>query len=263
MAPSTIVGELRRHPDFPSRFLAPRRAVQVWLPPGYGDRANRRRRYPVLYLHDGQNLFDGATSFIPGKEWRVDETCDRLIRAGRIEPLIVVGIANTGAERLAEYTPTRDPMYGGGKGDLYGRFLVEELNPFIDRTYRTKTGPADTGLGGSSLGGLISMHLGLKYPKVFGKLAVISPSVWWNGRTIVKSVDALPGPLPLKIWLDIGTEESRAALPDARRLRDALLAKGWQNEKSLRYFEEKGAAHNESAWAGRLEAVLTFLFPIR
>ena len=263
MEDGTIVGDLRVHADFPSRFLKPKRAVRVWIPPGYGERASRRRRYPVLYLHDGQNLFDGATSFLPGKEWRVDETCDRLIRAGRIEPLIVVGIDNAGAARMAEYTPSPDPRYpAGGQGDLYGRFLVEEMKPFVDRTYRTKTGPQDTGLGGSSLGGLISMHLGLKHPHVFGKLAVVSPSVWWDSRAIVTSVDALPGPLPQRIWLDIGTQESRDAVPDARRLRDALLAKGWQNEVSLRYFEDRGAAHNEVAWAGRMEAILTFLFGI-
>ena len=229
----------------------------MWLPPGY----NRRRRYPVLYLHDGQNLFDVPPRSLSGHEWQFDETADRLIREKKIEPLILVGIDNTEDDRLAEYTPTPDPKYGGGRGDLYGRFLVEELKPFIDHTYQTHRGPTNTGLGGSSLGGLISLHLGLKYPEVFGKLAVVSPSVWWNDRILVKTVDALPRPTRQKIWLDMGTEESAESIRDARRLRDALLARGWHHDDNLRYWEDRGARHTETAWAGRVENILRFLFP--
>jgi predicted alpha/beta superfamily hydrolase len=258
---STITGEVRRHDDFASRHLRPRRTVLVWLPPGYDAPGQRRKRYPVLYLHDGQNLFDGATSFIPGQEWGVDETADRLIRAGQIEPVLIVGIYNS-PDRILEYTPTRDRKNRGGGGDLYGKFLVEDLKPFIDRTYRTKKGPADTALGGSSLGGLISLYLGLKHPKTFGKLAILSPSVWWDGRAIVKTVEALPQKPKTKIWLDMGTRESEDGLNDARALRDALLQKSWTLGADLAYLEAEGAGHNEASWAARIEPILRFLFPI-
>ncbi len=257
---STITGEVRRHDDFASRHVRPRRNVLVWLPPGYDAPGTRRTRYPALYLHDGQNLFDGATSFIPGQEWGVDETADRLIRAGQIEPVIIVGIYNT-PDRIAEYTPTRDKKNRGGGGDSYGKFLAEDLKPFIDRTYRTKKGPTDTGLGGSSLGGLISLHVGLKHDKTFGKLAILSPSVWWDGRTIVKTVEALPRKPQTKIWLDMGTRESDDGLTDARALRDALLQKTWKLGEDLAYLEADGAGHNEASWAARVEPILRFLFP--
>jgi predicted alpha/beta superfamily hydrolase len=133
----TLTGEFRAHPKFHSKFLPADRDVLVYLPPGY-DR-DRSRRYPVLYMHDGQNLFDGSTSFIPGMEWRVDETAQALIESGAIEPLIIVGIYNTGNLRVDEYTPTADARYkAGGKAALYGRLIVEELKPFIDARYRTR-----------------------------------------------------------------------------------------------------------------------------
>ena len=157
----TLTGDIRFHHDFHSRFLAHDRDVIVYLPPGY--RKTKMKRYPVLYLQDGQNLFDGATSFIPGRDWGVDETAERLIKAGEIEPLIIVGIYNTGMDRLDEYTPTADDrLKKGGSADLYGRMLVDELKPFIDSSYRTNSGHEHTGLGGSSLGGLVSLYLGLK-----------------------------------------------------------------------------------------------------
>ena len=260
--PSTLTGEVRIHDKFHSRFLPSDRTVLVWLPPGYAE--HPRQRYPVLYLHDGQNLFDAATSFI-GQEWRADETARSLIDAGKIEPILLVGIYNTGVERINEYTPTPDPKgrYGGGKADLYGRLIVEELKPFIDRTYRTKRGAKDTGLGGSSLGGLVSLYLGLKYPKVFGKLAVLSPAAWWDDGMIVREVDRLPKKPPLKVWLDIGAAEGEETVKMTRRLRDALLHKGWKPGKDLSYVEAPGAQHNEAAWAGRLGDILLFLFPKR
>jgi predicted alpha/beta superfamily hydrolase len=258
----TLAGEFRTHAKFHSKFLSTDRDVLVYLPPGYvGD---EKHRYPVLYLHDGQNLFDGATSFIPGQEWRVDETAQALIHAHLIEPVIIVGIYNTGKERVEEYTPSADPKFKvGGKADLYGRLIVEELKPFIDSHYRTKTGAADTGLGGSSLGGLVTMYLGLRYPNVFGKLAVISPSVWWDNRRIVADVAALGPKMHARIWLDMGTDESANATSDARMLRDALVSKGWRVGRDLRYFEAEGAKHSEIAWALRVDPMLRFLFPKR
>lgn len=261
----TLTGEFRTHPRFHSRFLEHDRDVLVYLPPGYD--ADRKRRYPVFYLHDGQNLFDGATSFIPGQEWKADETAQMLIQAKKVEPVILVGIYNT-SERTAEYTPTKVAKYGGGLADAYGRMLVEELKPFIDRTYRTRTGPADAALGGSSLGGLVSLYLGLKYPRTFGKLAVISPSIWWDGRILVRDVLTRPvGPRP-RLWLDMGTREGdendrKENLDDARLLRDALTARGWRLGRDLAYRETEGAEHNERAWSARFPDILTFLFPNR
>src|SRR5436190_4704306 len=133
--PHTLTGDIRVHKSFHSGILNNDRDVLVYLPANY--ESNEKKRYPVLYLHDGQNLFDGATSFIPGQEWRVDETAQMLIQSGKIEPLIIVGVYNTGKDRVNEYTAAEDPKYKvGGKADLYGRFLIEELKLFIDATYR-------------------------------------------------------------------------------------------------------------------------------
>jgi predicted alpha/beta superfamily hydrolase len=257
--PHTLTGTFRTIEDFRSQFLPSARKVLVYLPPGY-DR-DTARRYPVLYLHDGQNLFDGATSFIPGKEWRVDETAERLIEAGAVEPLIIVGIYNTGEQRMAEYTPTPDPKYGGGQADLYGRLLVEELKPRIDAEYRTRPDAASTGLGGSSLGGLVSLYLGLKYPNVFGRLAIVSPSVWWSNRAMLKSVADLRSKSSQRSWVDIRTKEGKEATADTRRLRRALTAEGWRIGRDLGYLEARGAEHNETAWAARFGDVLRFLYP--
>lgn len=258
----TLTGDIRTHKNFHSRFLTPERDIIVYLPPGYEQ--EKKKRYAVLYLHDGQNLFDGATSYIPGMEWRVDETAQALIASGEIKPLIIVGVYNAGKDRVDEYTPTKDAKVGqGGKADLYGRMLVEELKPFIDAQYRTLRGPKETGLGGSSLGGLVSLYLGMKYPQVFGKLAVVSPSVWWDKRKIVGDVQALGRRPRLRIWMDIGTKEGDTpenATKDTRALRDALVFKGWKENSDLKYFEAEGAEHNEKAWSERVAAMLKFLF---
>jgi predicted alpha/beta superfamily hydrolase len=191
------------------------------------------------------------------------ETADALVQAGAIEPLIVVGIYNSGVKRIDDYTPVEDKRLGGGHADAYGRMLVEELKPFIDAQYRTLPGAENCGMGGSSLGGLVTLHLGLRYPTVFSRLAVMSPSVWWRNRTILNTVAALSSKPELRIWLDIGTKESTRAVPDARALRDVLIKKGWQLGEDLAYFEAVGAEHTESAWAQRAAPMLRFLFPAR
>ena len=264
--PHTLTGDIRLHKGFHSKILNNDRDVIVYLPAGYNTR--RKNHYPVFYMHDGQNLFDGATSFIPGQEWRVDETAQALIAAGKIEPLIIVGIYNTGKDRINEYTPAEDAKYKmGGKADLYGRMLIEELKSFIDKTYRTLRDAEHTGLGGSSLGGLVSLYIGLKYNKVFGRLAVVSPSVWFADKHIVRYVEALPKKPKVRIWLDIGTkeggnpDEAQKTVDGTRLLKETLLKKGWKLGKDLRYFEAEGAAHNEQAWAARTDQILSFLFP--
>ena len=252
-------GQLRLHPDFPSRHLGNSRTLIVFVPPGYDQ--SDARRYPVLYMHDGQNLFDPATAF-GGNEWELDATAFRLMEEGRVAPSIIVGVYNTGDARIDEYTPTRDRRHRrGGKGDLYGRFLVEEVKPFIDASYNTLPSVRSTALGGSSLGGLITMFLGLRYPTVYGKLAVMSPSVWWDRRAIIREVEKIRVPPKARIWLDAGTNEDTNVIPDARRLKDALVAKGWILERNLKYVEVEGGTHSEGAWAARVGDVLRFLFP--
>jgi predicted alpha/beta superfamily hydrolase len=233
----------------------------VYLPPGYDDQP--ARRYPVLYLHDGQNLFDGATSFIAGMDWHVGQTADHVIGTGTVEPLIIVGIYNTGKQRIREYTPTRVPRLGGGRADRYAKFLIEELKPFVENEYRTVSQAENTGIGGSSLGGLVSLYLGLKMPNVFGKLAALSPSVWWNQRVMHRfAAAAQVNPRP-RIWLDIGTKEGPRVVQDVEQFRDVLLKKGWRLGEDLHYERAEGAEHNEAAWARRVGPFLQFLYPAR
>ena len=253
-------GELRKHEQFRSRFLRNQRDLIVYTPPGYRDQPGRR--FPVLYLHDGQNLFDGATSFIPGQDWHVGQTADDCIQSGIVEPLIIVGMYNTKA-RIREYTPTHVPKLGGGRADRYAKFLLEEAKPFVDREYRTLNDSHQTGIGGSSLGGLVSLYLGLKHARTFGKIAALSPSVWWNQMVIhrfVLSTGIDPRP---RIWLDIGTREGPRIVNDVEKFRDALLEKGWQLERDLHYERVEGAEHNEAAWARRVGPFLQFLYPAR
>ena len=252
---------LIKHERFPSRFLRNKRDLIVYLPPGYD--AEPQRQFPVLYLHDGQNLFDGSTSFIPGMDWHVGQTADQFIQEGRVEPLIIVGIYNAGKQRLGEYTPTRAPKLGGGRANRYAKFLLEEVRPFVRSQYRSKQGAEDTGIGGSSLGGLVSLYLGLREPKTFGKIAALSPSVWWNERVILRFASTAPvQPFP-RIWLDIGTREGPRIGDDVERFRDILVHKGWQFERDLHYERIEGAEHNEAAWAARVAPFLQFLFPAR
>jgi enterochelin esterase-like enzyme len=244
---------------FSSRFLRNKRDLIVYLPPGYDQLP--ARPFPVLYLHDGQNLFDGSTSFIPGMDWHVGQTADYGINQGLIAPLVIVGIYNAGKQRLGEYTPTRVPRLGGGRANRYAKFLLEEVQPFVRKSYRVLDGPQNTGIGGSSLGGLVSLYLGLRMPEIFGRIAALSPSVWWNQRVILRFAAAAPtNPTP-RIWLDAGTREGGRTVEDVERFRDVLLSKGWQLGRDLHYQRVEGAEHNEAAWAARVGPFLQFLFP--
>ena len=264
MAKHTLTGNIKRHRGFRSKIFGNRRDVLVYLPRGYSRFS--RKRYPVLYLQDGQNVFDAATSFA-GVDWSVDETAQRLIRQSLIEPLIIVAIANTGEERIHEYAPTPGVIdtdaerkkRSKGLARAYGRFLIEELKPYIDRKYRTKHEAEFTGLGGSSLGGLLTLCLGLWFPNVFTRLMVMSPSVWWDDQVIVKMVEELHDKLPLKIWIDTGTNEP--GWERARALRNAFIEKGWRLDNNLTYAEIEGGDHSEAAWAVRVDPALRFLFP--
>jgi predicted alpha/beta superfamily hydrolase len=264
MAKHTLTGNIKRHRAFPSKILHNRRDVLVYLPPGY--RRFSRKDYPVLYLHDGQNVFDAATAFA-GVEWGVDETAERLIRKKLIEPLIIVAIANIGEDRIHEYAPTpgvidtraKRKKRSRGLARLYGHFLMDELKPYIDRKYRTKPGREFTALGGSSLGGLVTLAIGILYPHVFSRLIVMSPSIWWDDFAIYQLVESIERKPPLRIWLDTGTAER--GWEQARELCKRLIVKGWRLCDDLAYVEAKDADHSEAAWAKRVEPALRFLFP--
>ena len=261
LQPSSPSSSLPRYQTwhFHSAILPDDRVVSIYLPPQYDTEPDRR--FPVFYLHDGQNLIDPHTSYIPGRTWRADFAADQTNADGQAQPVILVGIANTGLRRMAEYTPTRDFRMGGGEGALYGRLLVEEVKPFIDRTFRTLPDAANTALGGSSLGGLISLFLGLKYPGTFGLLAVLSPSIWWDHRSILTFVQAAVPKPALRIWLDIGTGEGARHVRDTELLNRMLLSDGFRQDVDLKLLVVDGAVHDEDAWAARFPQVLAFLFP--
>lgn len=258
-------GDIDRLPALPSRHVDARE-VQVWLPPRYA--LQPQRRYPVLYLHDGQNVFDAQGA---GAEWQVDETAQRLVLAGAIEPMIIVAVASTG-RRFDQLTPVAARRGGaqssaassaasgtqvGGGAPRYASFLVEELKPIIDARYRTKREAQHTAVGGSSLGGLVTMWLLRHHAATFGAGLVVSPSVWWADEWILQDVAAMAADAPKpRVWLDIGSLEGDQMIAGARRLRDLLQTSGWP----LRYLEQPGAGHDELAWAARVEAMLKFLY---
>jgi predicted alpha/beta superfamily hydrolase len=249
-------GSLEHVRGFVSKTLGNARDLTIYLPAGYGERGEVR--YPVLYMQDGQNLFEPGRAFIPGQHWRLAEAADEAIGERKARPMIIVGIDNTGASRVDEYTPTRDPhKNAGGRAEDYAHFLLDELKPAIDSGYLTDA--ATNAVGGSSLGGLLALHLGLTRPDVFSAIAALSPSVWWDGRRILMTVDQFDASRGPRIWLDIGGREGREALEDARVLRSRLQAKGWNGD--LGYFEDRRGDHSERAWAKRARMMLEFLFP--
>jgi enterochelin esterase-like enzyme len=252
---------LHLHRAFHSRHLPDDRDVIVYVPPEY-DR-HPERKYPVLYLNDGQNLFDGRTSFIPGRTWQVREHADAAIVAGELEPLVIVGIYNTGDRRLAEYTHERDWQRGGGEASKYGLLLTEELMPFIAGRYRVRTDRHSTGLGGSSLGGLVTLYLGLRHAQTFGKLAVMSPSVWWNHKSILGYLNEHAPHVweRPRLWLDVGDHEGKRTVHDTEQLARRLRANGWVEGENLHFERVAGGTHDEASWAQRVRPMLGFLFP--
>jgi predicted alpha/beta superfamily hydrolase len=249
-------GTLEHMHAFESKIFDNAREVTIYLPPGYGDRSDTR--YPVLYMQDGQNLFEPERAFIPGQHWQLREAADDAIADRTARPMIIVGIDNTGAQRVDEYTPTRDvERKMGGRADDYARFLLEELRPVIDERYRTMSGVENTAIGGSSLGGLLALYAGLTHAATFGSICAMSPSVWWDRRMILGVIDQFRNARRPRIWLDIGGREGRNALDDARMLRDRLKSNGWREEH--RYFEDRRADHSERAWAKRARAMLEFV----
>ncbi|MEJ2614047.1 MAG: alpha/beta hydrolase-fold protein [Ignavibacteriaceae bacterium] len=336
---STISGHVEIIHNFESGKLESR-DIYVYLPPDYFGNDNH---YPVLYMHDGQNLFDVSAT---GQEWGLDEAAESLIHSGKIKPLIIVGIGNT-KNRINEYTPTRQiwhhvlqrqtppdaegalskftgtfvtesddsihfsadadtlfamipgsqswqkltaetdsvfylPQAGitfqfhqnmngivdrvnankppmGGDGNIYSDFLIKTLKPFIDQKFRTRPEKEWTALGGSSLGGLITLYIGLKHSEIFSQLFVLSPSVWWDNRQILKTVQTLKEPTNQRILLYAGTGEGEKRVKNLNMLKNKLIEKGWA-ESQIEYIVAPDAEHNERAWAEQAKNMLLFLF---
>jgi predicted alpha/beta superfamily hydrolase len=249
-------GRVERITDFKSAIFGNTREITIHLPAGYDDRVDRR--YPTLYAQDGQNLVDPHRSFIPGQHWRITEAADAAIGERTASPMIIVAVDHAGVGRIDEFTPTHDKRHkGSGRADDYARLLIEELKPVIDERFRTL--PGENGVLGSSLGGLVSLYLLLKRRDVFSRAAVMSPSVWWDGKAILRTAAEFAGPPP-RLWLDIGGREGKEALNDVRLLRDVLMKKEWP-KKNFFYYEDRRGDHSERAWSRRVRRALEFLFP--
>ena len=244
-------GTLQLVPHFKSPQLGNERTLRIYLPPSYG--SDSKRRYPVLYMHDGQNLFDARTAAY-GTEWNIDEVSDRLVRDGRMQEVIVVGIDNT-PDRIAEYTPCCDPKHGGGKLNAYAEFVVKTVKPWVDSQYRTRRGRADTAIMGSSLGGIASVYIGQHYPQVFSMAGGVSSSFWWNKGDMVAHP---PRHLPVKFYIDAGTAFD--GLEESEAFRQAMLKQGYREGRDLLFQADAGGMHNERSWASRVHVPLTWFF---
>ncbi len=271
VAEHTVVGDLRVARDVVSPQLNNQRDVFVWLPPSY---AASERRYPVIYMHDGLNLFDRFTSY--SGEWQVDETVTTLALADPRYEAIIVGLPNMKEKRGVEYSPYDYDLFGArlvGQGDFYMRFIIETIKPLIDHDFRTRPETAATGIAGSSMGGLISLYGFLRYPQVFGLCGAFSTAYWFGENALLRTAhERATG--HGRVYLDVGTKEGETLLnwtqippeqTDAaycdgvRVLRDALVAGGYTDGHNLMYVEEEGALHREAAWARRLPEALRFL----
>ncbi len=253
---------------FPSKYLKFKRNIILFLPESYD---SSDKRYPVIYAHDGQNLFDPKTSF--AGEWHLDENIDRLVKKKLMKEVIVAGIYNT-AMRIDEYTPTlmRSKELPGGKGggllSNYAKFIVDELKPYIDSHYRTLPDRENTAVMGSSLGGIASFYILGWYPDVFGKAIVMSPSFWWDNVRVTNDIKSLRFRKDSCVYIDGGWLEGgepergkiNSMIKNMRLVYRALLKKGFQPGKNLFYYEDAKGQHNERFWASRLKIPLTLLF---
>ena len=247
----TPPGSLEVIPDVQSPELGNRRDILVYLPSSY---AKTDKAYPVIYMHDGQNLFDPTTSF--AGEWGVDQAMARASRKGR--RAIVVGIPNMGVDRTREYSPFIDLRSGGGMGDAYVNFLLHTVKPLIDIHYRTLPDVAHTGIVGSSLGALISLYAFFRAPRSFGFAGIMSPALWFAEGAIFRQVENAPY-VGGRLYLDVGMREGAGTLANARDMRDLLLSKGYEMGKTLLWVEDKTGMHNEAAWGRRVRSALPFL----
>jgi predicted alpha/beta superfamily hydrolase len=264
----TVIGDLRVYKGFPATRDDGTRDLLVWLPPNY---ETSNQRYPVMYMHDGQNVFDEHTSY--SGEWRVDETMTQLHEEGL--DAIIVAIPNAGAKRSLEYSPypfRHDGQGYEGYGAKYVRWLVEQVKPFIDATFRTHTDAANTGIAGSSMGGLISLFGYVTYPHIFGLCGAFSTAYWFGENSLLRTLQEQAS-VHGKVYLDVGTREGDTLtgwsiqskdndavyVHGVRDLRDELLATGYRHNDSLLYAEGEGALHREEAWAVRFPEAMRFL----
>jgi predicted alpha/beta superfamily hydrolase len=248
-------GSLDLIEDVYSPELDNTRSIFVYRPAGYDKTSTS---YPVIYMHDGQNLFDPETAF--AGEWGVDRALAHAPRKAR--RALVVGIANRGAERLDEYSPFVDPERGGGRGDAYLDFIVNTLKPMIDARYRTNPDVAATGMVGSSMGGLLSLYSFFRQPPCFGFVGALSPSLWYANAAVFDWVERAPF-VPGRIYLDTGTREGQRTLANARAMYALLEEKGYHRGRSLKFVEDEGGVHNEAAWGRRFKKALPFLLGVR
>jgi len=265
---SQCEGKIVEYSHFYSPQLNNRRTVLVYLPPQYF--ANPTEHFPVLYLQDGNNVFDTGTSFA-GVAWNVEYAIEELTDLGLMRPCIAVGIYNT-MGRMSEYTPSWSSRFEGGEAQKYARFMIDSVKPFVDRSYRTLPDSEHTAVMGSSLGGLVSMWIGWNYPEVFSKVGAISTSIWWDKRSLIDEIrdtNREERRSKLQIWLDVGTYEGGTGgfgrvspmVSDSRDLRELLIERGFTLHRDLEYFEDVGSGHNEGAWRDRVDGPLTFFFP--
>jgi predicted alpha/beta superfamily hydrolase len=270
--PATAISPARLEiVDLQSRVFDNSRKLRVWLPTGYDDPANRDHLYPVLYLNDGQNLFDGATAAF-GSEWKADETATELQRTGRAQAVVIVGIDNAGRRRAYEYLPYPDSSYSPPEPDPQGRryadFLAAEVLPFVEGRYRVLRDQDGRALGGSSYGALITMYVAIARPELFSRLLLESPSFYVDGGHILRDTRAAKLSLD-RVFLGIGTNElarpdcgahpdNVEAVDNVREMERILDRAGLRTSVVV----EQCAVHNEGAWAGRFPAALEFLFPM-
>ena len=265
----TVLGVLEITP-FTSKIFHNTRMLRVWLPANYGSPRNAYRSYPVLYMHDAQNLFDDATSNVG--EWHVDETVDHLVGSFKIPPMIVVGIDHAGENRSSEYLPYPDPHHEQYdvpvpkdlRGKDYATFLLTEVMPFIEKKYRVSRGAANTGIGGSSYGGVISLYTVLQHPGIFGHVLIESPVLGVGNGQLLKDAENAKQ-LPQKMFLAMGTSETRYPEYNAELVKSVeelqtILRKRGMGPERLKVVVEEGATHNEEAWSRRLPDALVFLY---
>jgi predicted alpha/beta superfamily hydrolase len=248
------------------------RMLRIFLPGNYFSPQNRARKYPVLYLQDGQNVFDKATSF-SGKEWEADETVDHLVSEFKVRPMFIVGIDNAGEQRTSEYLSYPDPhnpQFQSAtppelEGTKYAEFLIKEVMPFLQKRYRIATGPEFTGIGGSSYGAVVSLTTALNHPGVFGKLLLESPSLWVGDGKLLTEVEKTKL-LPQKIYMGVGTRETDNPAVNAEVVKtvtdlEKILRSKGLGPSRLKVVVEEGGQHNEEAWARRFPDALLFLYP--
>ncbi|MDW7670271.1 MAG: alpha/beta hydrolase-fold protein [Bacillota bacterium] len=245
---------------FYSRSLKNFRSLYVYLPPSYPFQPDRQ--YPVLYMHDGQNIFDGSLSY-SGDGWEIHRIADELISLGMMEEILIVGISHQHDQRLNEYAHV-DGAYEGssvkGKGLLYESFLLEDVKPFIEANFRVLAGREHTGLMGSSMGGLVTFQIGLRHPSVFGKLGVLSPSFWWNPPKTLRLIERLPKKnLPTRLWIDMGEAEG-PLMDDFSIVLNRLRKKGIKPQDELACWMVPEGTHSETAWMNRVYCPLLYLF---